>query len=145
MITYSLNTLSEASLLSFLRTASPDHSPALTSVVNLQEYATKIHNNGIVFEAWDEEKLCGILAGYFNNPNLHESFITMLHVDRKYRRFGIGRNLLVLAIRFAREKKFHKIALMVNLNNQTAIDFYIKNKFVSLYTTETQVRMEREL
>jgi len=142
---YSINTISQEQLFHFLENSSPDHTPALSSVVNLWEYSQKLCTKAVIFETWEKDQLCGILAGYFNSPDSKECFITFLHVNRDYRRLGLGKILMEKAIELAREKNFQTIALMVNINNVNAISFYTRFGFATQSRTDSQIRMELKL
>jgi ribosomal protein S18 acetylase RimI-like enzyme len=53
-------------------------------------------------------------------------YISVLNIDEKFRRKGIGKNLISNAIKIAREKKCTRIILDVSKENENAIKFYKK-------------------
>lgn len=60
---------------------------------------------------------------------IKHGFIYDVFVKENYRRKGIGMMLMKRAEHYCREKRYMKMALMVAIDNQPAIKFYIKQDF----------------
>ncbi len=105
--------------------------PYLSSKVELKEYAKKIVDKAIRFEAWDKKVLIGLVAGYSNKQ---EGFLylTNVSVDIKYQCRGIAKQLLLSSMIFAKECSFNLIELEVNKKNENAINLYKKLNFENL-------------
>lgn len=88
MIEYNVNepnTLDVNEVFSFLKETDELIVPALSTLVNLYEYANKITSKAVVFTARDDGQLIGLSAIYFNRkPDYSYSTYTM--VKREYQR-----------------------------------------------------------
>lgn len=86
MIEYAVNepnTMDVEEILNFLKDTDNLILPALSSLVDLDEYSKKIVEKAVVFVARDESKIIGITAIYFNKaPDYSYSTLTM--VKREY-------------------------------------------------------------
>jgi len=85
--------------------------PPLSEKLNLNEYSNKIVNNADRFEAWDLNKLIGLVAIYRNNFDSRIAFITNVSVDPLYQGYGIASSLLQECINSTKEFEFYKIVL----------------------------------
>lgn len=101
----------------------------LERVSDLRGYAKKIKDNAVVFEAWDDGKLAGMLAAYFNNQDTRVGYVTALSVEKDYQGAGIAKKLLLNSVQYGKEKRFIKIRLEVGAKNEVAISFYKKMGF----------------
>lgn len=81
-------------LTSFLMQMDREFPHPLSSKCLLSEYAHKLIAGGLVEGAWKEGELLGILAGYANNREKLEAYISVLVVDPKYRGRHISSMLL---------------------------------------------------
>ena len=103
--------------------------PPLQETVDISSYAEKIKTKSITFEAWDNERLAGLIAVYFNDPGNEFGFITNVSVEKEYAGQGIASRLLESVSRYAREKQFKEIRLKVHCRNIQAIKLYRKHSF----------------
>lgn len=106
-----------------------DFSPPIESYVNVKDYINKLLSKAERYEAWNKNRLVGLIAIYLNNYKLNESFISHLGVVNEYLRQGIATSLMNLVIDESRKKLFYKISLEANLHNKRAIMFYKKFNF----------------
>ena len=86
MIEYNVNepnTLDVNEVLSFLKETDDLIVPALSTLVNLEEYAQKITSKAVIFTARDEGRLIGLTAIYFNRAPEY-SYSTYTMVKREY-------------------------------------------------------------
>jgi len=106
------------------------NSPLSSQVTSIEKYVEKLKNNAIIFEAWDNDELIGLIAAYFKNYETKIGFITSVIVSKKYQKQGVAKILLEKTIDFAKEKGFEKIHLEVHRENKNAIGLYKTFGFV---------------
>lgn len=128
MIRYHQNQSSQLDILTHLQNCDHLFPNSLSSRVNLSDYATKLHEKAIRFEAWDENKLVGLIAAYHNSEK-HFFYITSVSVEENYSKQGIAQNLLEQTIHAAEELHATSIELEVHEVNTKAIGLYVKNGF----------------
>ncbi len=113
--------------------------PPLSSRINIEEYAQKIHDKAITFEAWQGNTLIGLIAAYFSSNGQKIAFITNVSVYSNYMGAGIASKLLDMTIHYASLHHYTTINLEVNCNNTPAIHFYKKNRFFQTETKEESI------
>lgn len=129
MINFKFNTASEEEIFTHLEFSSKNFVPPLSSYVSIQEYSSKIRNQSNRFEAWNNNKLVGLLAIY-SNEKTKSGYITNVSVEQEFVRQGVGKELLSSCITYYRNNKFNIIDLEVFKINNRAIEFYKKHNFV---------------
>lgn len=97
-------------------------------------------NDSITFIAMEENNIIGyILAGIRNQPDFYKvkkaGVISGLMVENKYRRKGIGSQLLSKVKSYFEENGIKYYTVYTAVNNRGAIEFYNKNKMQELHTT----------
>jgi len=122
-----------------------DFSPPLSERINLEEYANKIYENAITFEAWVFDRLIGMVAAYFNNVTDSVGFITNVGVEAKYKGNNIASDLMSNCINYSKENHFSRIILEVNENNQAAINLYNKFNFKVIGKNNEDIKMCLEI
>lgn len=132
-ISYKVKTADEKDIYSHLMECSDEFIPPLKERVNITEYSKKISDKAITFEAWENNKLVGLIATYTDNDT-KRSFITNVSVLKTYMNLGIGGALLNMCITYCKEKKWKEIKLEVHKDNLPAINFYIKFNFLKTDT-----------
>ena len=103
--------------------------PQLDKKVNIGDYAQKIADRAITFEAWDKHELIGLIAAYFNDSSGKSGFITSVSTDAGYAGKGIASHLMAMCIEYAEKNDFDAISLEVAKTNTPAIRLYSKYKF----------------
>lgn len=103
--------------------------PRLSSYVKIKEYSRKIFDNAIRFEAWSDNKIVGLLACYFNDPQKKCGHITNVSTLKDFAGKGVGGRLLKECINYAENNGFVSIGLEVFCDNMAAISLYKKNGF----------------
>jgi GNAT superfamily N-acetyltransferase len=98
--------------------------PHLSDRVDITEYASKLHQHAVRFEAWHGEGLIGLVAAYLNNEALRVAWITNVSVDPRHQRTGVASRLLTRCARRARALGFESIELEVDGANEAAINLY---------------------
>lgn len=129
MTKYSLTKATYPDIVSHLETCKNDFIPPLQETVNISSYAQKIKAKSITFEAWQEERLIGLIAAYFNDPGNDFGFITNVSVEKGFAGKGIASSLLNQTLKYAKENKFNEIRLKVHARNTLAIALYRKHGF----------------
>lgn len=128
-ITYRTKAASEPEILDHLNECDNSFIPPLSSRVDLRSYAKKIVNHAVTFEAWNERKLAGLLAAYFNNSEKRVGYITNVSVLPEFAGKGIGSKLLLRCFHHALKENYPEICLEVNRANIKAISLYRKHNF----------------
>ena len=128
-IKYVQGKTSEEFIFFHLNQCSADFIPPLDTKVNIQEYAAKIFEKAVTFEAWDDNVMVGLVAAYFDDVTDRIGYITNVSTIREYRRKGIAGNLLNQCIDHAKKNNFHSICLEVSALNSSAVLIYIKIGF----------------
>jgi len=138
---YKTRTASIEEIFLHLTECKDDFNPPLDQTVNLSEYAKKIAEKAITFEAWVDNKLAGVVAAYFNDAENHSGYITHVDVLRNYSGKGIAVDLMNRCIEFAIQNGFYQITLEVAEDNDKAIQLYKKLDFVIFGKKEKKTRM----
>lgn len=131
----------------YLHLVNCNHSfiPPLSGKTDLQEYAKKLFEKSVTFEAWSGSQLAGLIAAYFSDQENKAAFISNVSVMEQFTRRGIGSELMERCFDFGRKEGFKTIELMVASANNAAIHLYEKQGFVITERSENEVRMKREL
>jgi ribosomal protein S18 acetylase RimI-like enzyme len=112
-------------------------------VVDIQDYSKKLREHASTVEAWDEDKLVGLIAVYCNDYDQKNAFITNVSVLPEYMRKGIAINLMNATIAFVQSSKdFDSIFLEVNKNNSKAIMLYKKCNFETINLFKDIMKMK---
>lgn len=119
--------------------------PALSSRINITEYAQKIFDKAITFEAWNKSELVGLIATYFSQPETGIAFITNVSVCQNNKGKGIASQLLSNCIDYAIKTNYKEIKLEVNSKNTPAITFYKKHHFIYTETKEDSIFLTYQL
>ena len=109
-------------------------SPPLSSRVNMSEYAKKLAGLADRFEAWDSDRLVGLVAAYIRNSNQIEGFITSVSVCYVFADQGIGSLLMHRCLASASAYGLSKLSLEVAELDMRACAFYHKLGFQSIGT-----------
>ena len=140
------NHLKYNEFLDFLKKIDNSFSPKLSEQTTLSEYAKKLIKNGYIITAIIDNKIAGLIAGYINNELTKEAFISLVYVDKKYRRQNIASNLMRAFIDKTKEKKFKIISLECNKTNTNALSFYQKFNFQIINNTHPiKLKLNKQL
>jgi ribosomal protein S18 acetylase RimI-like enzyme len=105
--------------------------PPLGGRVDITNYAIKIVDRSVRFEAWHEGALIGLVAAY-SDLNAHRvAFITSVSVVADWSRRGIGTRLVRDCVAYAAQLRLHSVRLEVNGQNRSAIRLYERLGFSS--------------
>jgi ribosomal protein S18 acetylase RimI-like enzyme len=98
----------------------------LSSRVNMNEYVDKLINKAERIELWDQDKLIGMLAVYWNKT---QDYISNISVDSNYTKRGIGTELVERCVSISSAQGKSSIAIEVQVDNKSAIKLYQKSGF----------------
>jgi ribosomal protein S18 acetylase RimI-like enzyme len=138
-IVYKLNTASEDIILTHLDHCNNQFVPALSTRVSLELYAKKIADYAILFEAWVDEKLIGLVAMYLNRQK--HGYITNVSVYNEYGGKGIAKQIFVNLNEYIKVNKISEIKLEVSAINIAAINLYENFGFEIIEEKDDQIFM----
>jgi len=118
--------------------------PPLTVDLNIDSYSQKIIDKADTFEAWNRDRLIGLVAAYCNNVESKEAFITNVSILKAFNNMGIASELLSICIQYVESIKFRDIRLKVRRNNTIARKLYTKHNFQQIGFEDGFVIMRRE-
>lgn len=144
-LTYTQGTASQQDIYLHLQECGPSFIPPLEERVNLKEYSSKIFNNAVTFETWNNHKLVGLLAAYFNNTDERKSYITSVSTLKTYTGMRIASSMLQRCIDYAKQRHFEEISLEVAKANKKAVSLYEKFDFQSFKDKQGQLIMTLSL
>ena len=129
-ISFEMQKADEQAIRAHLQDCDKNFIPVLSEKVDLQEYAKKIFDKAKTFEAWQNGKLIGLIAAYFNNVQDSKGFITSVSVSEEQKGKGIAATLLKNCLEYAHDHHFSAISLEVSGQNKPAINLYKKFGFL---------------
>jgi ribosomal protein S18 acetylase RimI-like enzyme len=142
-VQYKLNTAAVDTVLKHLNHCNSQFVPALSSRISLDDYAKKMVDNAVLFEAWEKDILIGLVAMYQNaNKN---GYITNVSVNSEYRGKGIAKEIFFWLIKYAKENNISIIKLEVNPLNIAAINLYKNFGFVIIDETNNLLTMLKKV
>ena len=92
-IHYKIKEAAAGDIYCHLKECNNNFIPPLSARVALDDYAKKIFDNAITFEAWSDDVLVGLIAAYFNDPDNitgHITNVTILKSWMKARESMVG-------------------------------------------------------
>lgn len=134
MFSFQVKTASEEQIHSHLDNCDEDFSVRLSQRTNITEYAKKIYDQSVTFEAWYGGVLIGLVAAYINDLNF-SGYITNVTVERNFVGKGIAMTLMNMCIEYARKHYVNNITLEVLSGNYQALCLY---EMLGFKKTETQ-------
>ncbi len=141
-VIFFMNKASAAVILSHLLACDTDFVESLIARVDLREYANKIANYSMRFEAWSGESLVGMVAIYCNDLETRAAHITSVSVINKIQGKGIATQLLSQSVEHAKKIRMQRICLEVDSGNRAAIALYEKCGFVVGSTGNPMIVMD---
>lgn len=107
-----------------------DYVPALSTFVDVDEYAEKLLENAVVLIATLQLSDVGITAIYVNDKENRNAYLSTIGAKRRVRHHGVGRALMQAACDVAVSNGMQCVKLEVSKQNDAAIGFYEKMGFV---------------
>lgn len=145
LVEYLCNRASYAEIAEHLLRCDGDFVPRLSDRVSISDYAKKISSLAIRFEAWSGDRLIGLVAGYYNDPERHTAYITSVSVLKGWAGNGIGARLMDECIEYSKGMGLYQIKLEVAGDNLGAIRLYSKKGFLVDTESGSVVSMELHL
>ncbi len=143
-VDYKIKQALEKNIFFHLEECKNDFIPPLEQKINIKEYAKKIFDKAVTFEAWHNKKLSGLVAAYFNQKT-SIAFITNVSVIKSMMGKGVASVLLKNCIEAAMQKKIKEIQLEVDKNNFAAVSFYKKFNFTNAGFNNDSIIMKLEI
>jgi ribosomal protein S18 acetylase RimI-like enzyme len=129
---YEVKTASREDIRLHLLSCNDRFSPSLTGRVRIDEYACKLFEKSMTFEAWSDETLIGLVATYFNDPRGSSAYVSNVSVDIDFAGQGVATKLMKSCLRYAAQCEFTTITLEVSPNNNSAIGLYERLGFTMI-------------
>lgn len=101
----------------------------LSTRVNLDVFAEKLHNLSTTFIIVCKGQIAGLLASYFYDIQSRKGFITLVHINSKFRGQHLSNYLVRTVQSYAISINFQYIDLMVYRDNVSAFGLYGKYGF----------------
>lgn len=114
-------------MLNFLKEVDKLFKPSLEERVVLKEYNKKILKLAEIYVAYEKEKIVGAIAIYMNDFKLLRANISLLAILKEYQKQGIGKKLMILAIKNAQKEGMKKV--WISTDNYIALELYKKLGF----------------
>lgn len=130
-VKYFVNKASEAEIAKHLLHCDADFVPTLSERVAIPDYAQKIANKAVRFEAWSRGALVGLVAAYCNDRIARIAHITNVSVLKEWSGKGIAAHLMARCIEYIKAMGMSQIDLEVAAGNAPAIQLYEKSGFVA--------------
>lgn len=144
-VEYRSNKASEAEIAEHLSRCDADFVPHLSARVEIKDYAQKIANNAMRFEAWSGGTLVGLVAAYCNDQETHIAHITSVSVMSVWAGKSIAARLINQCVEHAKGAGMRHIGLEVAQGNTPAIKLYEKSGFVADKSNESFIPMKLNL
>jgi ribosomal protein S18 acetylase RimI-like enzyme len=119
--------------------------PRLSGRVDIADYAIKIAERSVRFEAWYDGALIGLVAAYSDLNEHRVAFITSVSVLANWGRRGIGTRLVRDCVAYATQLRLHGVTLEVNDQNRSAIRLYERLGFSSREARGKSIYMHLDL
>lgn len=107
-----------------LLACSASFSPPLGDRVDLREYARKLFERSVTFEAWWGNSLIGLVAAYLDRGSSDLAYITNVSVAGEFRGMGIAKALMERCVHRAEKEGFRGINLEVSKESTHAVQLY---------------------
>lgn len=96
----------------------------LSNRVDLETYAKKVLEKGVVLGIKDDKKLIAASFFYANDNSSRIAYLTLLGTLRHYRGFGYAKKILTKTLEYCKRKSMLVIHLETDINNKSAISLY---------------------
>jgi ribosomal protein S18 acetylase RimI-like enzyme len=143
--TYKVKSAAEKEIFLHLNECSNNFTPPLSDRTDLASYAKKLFENAETFEAWNGDRLIGLIAGYFSKDETKTFFISNVSVIKEYSGKGIASRLLKDCISCCKENDYFVLTLEVNRHNSPAVAYYKKYRFRQYESKGDQLFLKLEL
>lgn len=104
----------------------------------MADYAKKLFEKSVTFEAWSESDLIGLIAAYLDDEK--QGFISNVSISGEHMKKGIAKTLIQHCINTAISKRISALSLEVSHDNNTAISLYKNLGFENTGEQKTGVK-----
>ena len=129
-VKFYLNKATKAEITNHLLLCDTDFIPQLSERVEISNYANKIVDSAMRFEAWVDGALIGLVAVYCNDYEHLTAYITTVSVLKVWQGRGVASQLMQQCIKTVTLLGFKNIELEVDSFNKGAIRVYEKMNFM---------------
>lgn len=119
--------------------------PPLSSKVEMKLYSQKLAMHAVNFEAWNDEKLIGLVSVYLNDSQKKMAFISNVSIISTFAHKGIATRLLNECVQFTKDLQFGAVGLEVSLRNGRALSLYIKLGFKEIKQVDGIINLELKI
>lgn len=144
-VAYRTSTANAGRIAEHLRLCDAQFAPRLSTRVDIGEYAQKIADRAVRFEAWSQGSLIGLVAAYADDVAHRIAFITSVSVSTGWTGLGIGTRLMRDCIEYAKLNGMREVHLDVAAGQTAAVRLYEKCGFSGGETRAGLLRMHLEL
>jgi ribosomal protein S18 acetylase RimI-like enzyme len=144
-IVFRTNAATAAQIADHLLRCDAQFIPRLSGRVDITNYATKIVERSVRFEAWYDGALIGLVAAYRDLSEHRDAFITSVSVLADWSRRGIGTRLVRDCVADATHLRLRSVRLEVNDRNRSAIRLYERLGFSSREARGESIYMHLDL
>lgn len=142
---YMVKSAAEKEIFLHLTECNNNFTPPLSDRTDLLFYAKKLYEKAVTFEAWDGDRLIGLIAGYFSKDKSKTFFISNVSVIKEYSGKGIASRLLKDCISCCKKNDYFVVTLEVNRHNSPAVAYYEKHRFRQYESKGDQLFLKLEL
>ena len=129
LVEFCLNQATAAEIARHLSRCDSDFVPALSDRIDISDYAHKITEKAVRFEAWATAEVVGLVAVYCNDIERRAAYVTSVSVLRKWQGAGLASQLFERCIEYVTEMGFKCIELEVDCGNPNALRLYGRKGF----------------
>ena len=144
-VQYLLNMASSVDICEHLICCDTEFSPFLSSRVVINDYAHKLKENAVRFEAWVDHLLIGLVAAYSNDKETLIAYVTSVSVLNRWGCKGIAPNLMEQCIKYVKAFGMQYLQLEVGIKNIPAIRLYTNMGFIVCEENELIIGMSLDL
>lgn len=119
------------SLVRFLHQVDFDFPIALSQKIDLESWAVKVLEIGLVVAAWQDGRIVGVAAGYANDTVWRKAFLSVLAVAQDARGAGVGGDLVVEFERECSRRGMRCVSLTTHSSNLAAKSLYCRLRYVT--------------
>lgn len=137
IVHFNESSFSISDFVQFLIEIDPDFHPSLSerltlksNVKTLNDYAEKLIKNGHVLICENDSVIIGAIAFYANDIINNFSYISILGINNKYRKLGLGKLLINACLECVRKIGISKVRVETWEKNEAALNLYKKLGFI---------------
>lgn len=112
-------------MISFFKEEDDSLTIPLSKLVDINEYAIKIINNGTVYSYKYNNKIVALIAFYTCEENNPKAYLTYICVNENYRKNNLGKKLMYEMEMECKRLGKSIIRLNTNINNEISQKFYL--------------------